>query len=147
MQGETAVTSIAHVIQLSVAQVFLLTGIGALLGVLTNRLARAVDRARVLEARVSEAQPSPRIRAELDTLSQRARLINRGISAVTLAALLICALIVLLFVDAVAGWELTRPVALLFVVAMGALILGLLYFLREVALATAGLRIGDAGGG
>jgi hypothetical protein len=42
----TDIALIAHSIQLSVAPVFLLSGVGVLLGVLTNRLARVVDRAR-----------------------------------------------------------------------------------------------------
>ncbi len=48
--------AISHVIQLSVAPVFLLTGIGALLGVVTNRLSRIVDRARTVEPLYATAQ-------------------------------------------------------------------------------------------
>jgi hypothetical protein len=39
---------IAHVIQLAVAPVFLLSGVGVMLTVFTSRLARIVDRSRVL---------------------------------------------------------------------------------------------------
>ena len=46
------VGTLARVIQLSVAPVFLLTGIGTMLSVMTNRLGRVIDRARVLEARL-----------------------------------------------------------------------------------------------
>lgn len=49
MQAAASVTTVAHVIQLAVAPVFLLTGVGAILAVLINRLARVVDRFRVLE--------------------------------------------------------------------------------------------------
>ena len=51
------ISAIAHVIQLSVAPVFLLSGIGAILAVMTSRLSRIIDRARVLEARLEEASP------------------------------------------------------------------------------------------
>lgn len=47
---------IAHVIQLSVAPVFLLAGIGSILGVMANRLARVVDRARILEGRMATTE-------------------------------------------------------------------------------------------
>ncbi|HUD96751.1 MAG TPA: DUF2721 domain-containing protein [Woeseiaceae bacterium] len=40
--------AVAAIIELSVAPVFLLAGIGALLTVLSNRLGRITDRARVL---------------------------------------------------------------------------------------------------
>jgi hypothetical protein len=41
--------AVVHAIQLAVAAVFLLSGIGAILAVMTNRLGRIIDRARVLE--------------------------------------------------------------------------------------------------
>ena len=82
MERETAIASVGHAIQLSVAPVFLLSGIGAMLAVLTNRLARVVDRAREVEERL-EAVTEPeskRLHADLFTLSQRAKLINRAIT-------------------------------------------------------------------
>jgi hypothetical protein len=47
------VVDIAHAIDLAVAPVFLLSGIGVLPGVLTNRLARIVDRARYINASIT----------------------------------------------------------------------------------------------
>jgi hypothetical protein len=138
--------AIAPVIQLSVAPVFLLTGIGALLGVMTNRLARIVDRARALETRVARqtGDAARSLHDELRTLARRARLINRAITLGVLAALLICAVIVGLFVTAYYEWapNLTRVVGAIFAFALLSLIGGLLSFLREVYLATATLRIG-----
>jgi uncharacterized membrane protein YdcZ (DUF606 family) len=60
------------------------------------------------------------------------------------AALLVCAVIVGLFVTAYYAWspDLTRFVAAVFAAALTSLIAGLLYFLREVYLATATLRFG-----
>jgi hypothetical protein len=138
--------AIAHVIQLSVAPVFLLTGIGALLGVMTNRLARIVDRARALEPGLhdmDEADAEP-VHVELATLARRARLIYRAITLGVLAALLICAVIVGLFLTAYYAWapNLTKVVAAIFAVALLSLIGGLLTFLREVHLAISSLRIG-----
>jgi hypothetical protein len=140
------VVDIAHAIQLALAPVFLLSGIGVLLGVLTNRLARIVDRARTLEPQLPSAEPSAvkRIEADLAELARRARLINRSITLLVVAALLVCLVIVGLFVTAYYAWspDLTRVVAGLFAGAMVALIGGLLLFLREVYIATATLRIG-----
>jgi uncharacterized membrane protein YGL010W len=137
---------IAHVIQLAIAPVFLLTGIGELLGVMTNRLARIVDRARTLEDQHFEADEPQRKRIDdqLRQLARRARLTNRAITLLVLAALLVCTVIVGLFVTAYYAWspDLTRVVATLFAAAMLALIIGLLTFLREVYLATQTLRIG-----
>lgn len=138
--------AISHVIQLSVAPVFLLTGIGALLGVMTSRLSRIIDRARTVEPLLSHAQPpdSDRFDQELEVLKRRARLINRAITLHVIAALLVCAVIVGLFITAYYAWspDLTRVLAALFALALLALIVGLLSFLREVYVATQTLRIG-----
>jgi uncharacterized protein DUF2721 len=70
---------VAHVIQLAVAPVFLLSGIGAMLAVMTNRLGRIIDRARVMEEKLASATPefAARLRADLAILSRRAKLISR----------------------------------------------------------------------
>lgn len=138
------VSAVAHVIQLAVAPVFLLTGIGAILAVMTNRLGRIIDRARVLEARLDGASPEVLgpLRADLATLSLRAKLIGRAITLCTATALLVCTVIAILFLSAFLHFDASMPVALLFVAAMSAFFLGLLWFLREIFVATASLRIG-----
>jgi hypothetical protein len=143
-QAESQVTAIAHVIQLAVAPVFLLTGVAATLGVLTSRLARIIDRARILEERLPTAaeQSRPRYLGELQLLSRRARLMNRAIGLCTTCALLICAVIVTLFIGAFLETDVSVAVGPLFVAAMLALFAGLLMFLGEIRLAMTGLRIG-----
>jgi len=145
MEPIIEVSSIGHVIQLSVAPVFLLTGVGAMLGVLTNRLARTVDRARTLESRYASAAAAEQesLRRELKVQAHRWRLIYIAMSLCALCALLICSVIVALFASAfVGGGGFAVPIAVLFVAAMLAFIGALLVFLREVHLATTNLRIG-----
>ncbi len=138
------VGTIAHVIQLAVAPVFLLTAIGTLLSVMTNRLSRIIDRARALEARLETALPDgvAGIHAHLATLSRRAKLINRAITLSTATALLVCTVIAILFLGEFLQFNLTYPVALLFILAMLLLVLALVNFLREIFTATVNLRIG-----
>lgn len=138
MPQETSITTIAHAIQLAVAPVFLVSGIAALLAVLTNRLARIIDRARVLGA---SGSPSAETGEELNVLTRRARLINRSIALATSSALLIATLIAILFVGAFLTLNVAAIVGILFVIAMVALIGGLLAFLQEVRLATRTLRL------
>lgn len=129
-----SVTGIAHSIQLAVAPVFLLTGIGALLGVLTNRLGRIVDRGRALEARLpttAESDREPLIR-ELDRLGERKWLANGAITLCTVCALFVCAVVATLFVGAFITAEVDVVVASLFISAMVSLIVALLFFLREI---------------
>ena len=149
MQQDTGVTAIAHVIQLAVAPVFLLTGIGAMLSVMASRLGRIVDRAPALEGEEHRHGGSPQagvhhagVVNDLRTLSRRARLISRAITLSTITASLVCAVIVVLFVGAFLNRNTSSAVAGLFVAAMLAFLVALLLFLREVLLATATLRIG-----
>ena len=83
--------AVAHAVQLAVAPVFLLTGIGAILAVMTNRLGRVIDRARVLEERLERASPESlaTLRADLAVLSRRAKLNGRAITLCTMTALLV----------------------------------------------------------
>ncbi len=147
MQNEPALTAVGHAIQLSVAPVFLLTAIGAFLGVLTNRLGRVIDRARAVEDLAPRSRPEElaALHAMLITLAQRARLINRAITLCTITAVLVCLVIAVLFVGAFSPYHVANIVATLFVLAMLTLVLGLLFFLREIFLATASLRIGVPG--
>jgi Protein of unknown function (DUF2721) len=144
VQAESQVVAIGHVIQLAVAPVFLLTGVSGLLGVLTNRLARIIDRARTLEdraAKTAEAEQD-RIHSELRLLSQRARRINTAVSLCTLCALLICAVIVALFVGAFLSTDVSVLIGVIFTAAMLALFTALVSFLREIYVATRSMRIG-----
>lgn len=136
--------AVAHAIQLAVAPVFLRSGIGAILMVMTNRLGRIIDRARVLEERLDNASTElhPALRTDLTTLSRRAKLISCAITLCTATALLVCTVIAVLFLSAFLRFDLSIPVALLFIAAMLAFFLGLLWFLREIYVATMNLRIG-----
>jgi hypothetical protein len=144
VQAESQVVAIGHVIQLAVAPVFLLTGVSGLLAVLTNRLARIIDRARTLEERLPRTPSADQggLHAELQLLSQRGGLINRAVRLCTICALLICAVIVALFVGAFLSTDLSVFIGLMFTGAMLALFFGLVTFLKEISIATRSLRIG-----
>jgi hypothetical protein len=137
MQTLSDITDVAHVIQLAVAPVFLLTGIGAILSVLVNRLGRVVDRFRTLEKLPADATAaaSDAARYEMNRLSRRARMVHWAIGFCTGSALLVCIVIATLFVGSVTGVQTPALIATLFIAAMLALVAGLLFFLREIALA------------
>jgi len=130
------IDEIAHLIQISVAPVFLLTGVGAVLNLLSGRLARIVDRARLLEQRLkSDASSQMASLKELHLLQHRGRLIYRAITLSTTAALMVCLLIASLFASAILHYSTRVIVSGLFILAMLAFILSLILFLREIFLA------------
>jgi len=132
------VIGLARAIQLSVAPVFLLTGISGLLGVLTNRLSRVIDRARSLQdqQRDSHLAHARRLAQDLQTQKRRMGLLNRGIQTATLTGLLVAAVVAVTFVSAMATLDLAAIVVPLFVVAMASLMATLLLLLLETQLAS-----------
>jgi ABC-type multidrug transport system fused ATPase/permease subunit len=138
-----SVAGLSKAIQLSVAPVFLFTGVTGLLSLFSSRLARIIDRTRVIQEALAksraklEVDPEDVERLERVLVVQRRRtfLINRAILTVTLTALLVAAVVAVLFISAVAALDVTAIVVPLFVAAMGAMIVGLLLFLLEVQLA------------
>lgn len=137
-------SNIGQIIQLAVAPVFLLTGIGAFLSVLSSRLGRITDRARILERKISNAANAQNafLQNEIASLWQRINMINKSICLCTISELLICLVIVALFLGRLLNTSLSLVIAILFISAMLALIIALLYFLREVTWATRSMKMG-----
>lgn len=136
MPEETQISNLAHIIQLSVSPVFLLTGVASFLGVLTNRFGRIIDRARNVERTLASAEGGgdPKLREELEVLEGRMWLINRAINLCTVTAVLVAAVVAAMFLAGFVHLNLRIPVAFGFIAAMGSLVAGLICFLREVRL-------------
>jgi len=136
-----ALNDVGHAIQLALAPVFLLTGIAGTLNVMTGRLARIIDRGR----HISEVDAGARLREEvaneLRGLERRRSLASAAITATTFAALLVCMVVTVLFLEALLEVDLNLVVGTLFAASSLALVVGLAYFLREVHLATKTVRL------
>jgi hypothetical protein len=138
---ESNITDITRVIQLAVAPVFLLTAIGTLIAVLNIRLGRNIDRRRLMEEDLrgsTEDNQTDEQRArqlELRLLARRVRLIYFAMLSAGLGALLVCLVVAGSFVGALVAVDISREIAVLFVLAMFAVIGCLGMFLREVYLA------------
>jgi Protein of unknown function (DUF2721) len=137
---------VAHLIQVALTPIFLISAIGVTLNVLTSRLARIVDRARAIEDVLRRSdQPTHDARdlhGVLGVLARRARFINAAITLITLSALFISLVVVMLFVNAFLRWDLSAFIACMFILSMVSLCAALLAFLIEVRIATRTLRIG-----
>ena len=142
---DSAIAVLANVIELAVAPVFLLAGIAGFLNVMSGRLGRIVDRARVMERRVVTLDNEERreaARYELKTLWRRANLINWSIGLCTTSAALVCTVVVGLFIGDFWQVAIGTIVVGLFVIALISLIIALLMFLKEVQLANRILQMG-----
>lgn len=136
---------IAHLIQVALTPIFLISAIGVILNVLTLRLARIVDRARATEDRLLRQdvmQDGRDLHGMLKVMARRSRWINVAITLITLSALFIALVVVMLFVNAFLRWELSAFIACMFIMSMLTLAAALLSFLIEVRIATNTLQIG-----
>jgi hypothetical protein len=136
---------VAHLIQVALTPIFLISAIGVTLNVLTSRLARIVDRARVMEDILRDpnhTHDGRDLHGTLGILARRARYINAAITLITLSALFIALVVVMLFVNAFLRWDLSAVIACLFIMSMMSLCASLLSFLIEVRIATTTLQIG-----
>ncbi|WP_006788249.1 DUF2721 domain-containing protein [Thiorhodospira sibirica] len=144
MLGDSATTDISQVIQLVVAPVFLLLGIGSFVNAFAHRLGRIMDRARVVDA-LLQNPPAHSTRAqllyELSLLRKRVSLTYLGIALATISALLVCFLIVFAFADHFFSLDFPEVIGALFITAMLALIVALGSFLREVFWAVKSFRL------
>lgn len=137
--------AIAQVIQIAVAPVFLLAGISALLGVMTNRLGRIIDRSRILQRglrQMKDPKTRQQIEREMNRLLRRGQLINIAIACATSSALSVCLVIITLFVGDLMAANVSTTIAVLFIICMGVLIAALVLFIAEVFLATHSMRNG-----
>ncbi len=116
-----------------------------MLNVLSIRLGRIVDRARIVEARLM-AEPqsghTSTLQEETTGLWKRIRLVNWSLRLFVCAALLVCLVIVTLFLAELARMNLSDAIAAQFICAMTLMIGGLLLFLFEVSVSTNRIRRG-----
>jgi hypothetical protein len=145
MESMVSIIDLSHLIQLAIAPVFLLAGIAGFLNVMSGRLGRIVDRARVVERwtlTLKNAIHVERNHKELRSLHRRMTLINWSIGFCTISALLVCLLVVMMFAGSYWRVNVSISIAAFFVLAMFALIGALLLFIKETLLATRTLREG-----
>ena len=134
---------IVQTIQLALTPVFMLVAIGNIMNILSTRLARIVDRSRVLQQLHPETDGPEHdaVVREIRLVARRIHLISRAILLLVSAGLCVGVTVVLLFIEDMAGVDLKPLVSIIFVASLALLIGALLLFLRETREATAALRI------
>ncbi len=139
----TPLNEIVPVLQIAIGPVILISGVGLLLLTMTNRLGRAIDRARQLKGELPERTKQDRhqVLAQVAIIYRRARMIRLSITLAALSALLAAALIIALFMTALFGLQNGLPVSLLFIACMVALFASLVAFIRDINLSLHALKL------
>ncbi len=143
MESSPFVSTVAATIQVAIAPVFLLAGIGAILNVMVGRLARIVDRARQLEQLHPRSTGPEHDRHvwELRLIDRRISVINSAIFLCVASALAICLVVALMFVSELIDLHFGVVVAIAFILSMLLLMSGLVFFLFEVRMSLAAIHV------
>jgi hypothetical protein len=141
--SSVSVNTVAEIVRLALAPVFLLSGIGAFLNVLASRLSRIVDRSRDIEPRLlaSRGMEHDRWIADLKVLDRRMSLINWATGLSVTSAVLTCLVVVLLFAANLSRTHMGNAIALLFMASMLTIGAGFAVFLLETTVAARAVRI------
>jgi len=134
---------IVPILQLAIGPVIVISGVGLLLLSMTNRFGRIIDRSRILaEARhQTPAHGIHNIEEQLQIMTRRARLLRAAIAFVSISLLLDSLLIITLFLVELIGFNGTLLIITIFICCMLALIIGLLYFIADINVSLAALKI------
>ena len=140
---DLSANTVAEIVRLALAPVFLLSGIGAFLNVLASRLSRIVDRSRqvggyVLESRGDEHD---RFVNDLKILDRRMSLINWATGLAVSSAILTCLVVVLLFAANLIRTRLGTEIAWLFIASMLSIGAAFAIFLIETTIAGRAVRV------
>jgi hypothetical protein len=140
---DLTVATVAEIVRLALAPVFLLSGIGAFLNVLAARLSRIVDRSREIEPMLLASRGAEHDRwiSDLRILDRRMSLINWATGLSVTSAILTCLVVILLFAANLIRTRLGTEIAWLFIASMLAIGSGFAAFLVETTIAARAVRV------
>jgi hypothetical protein len=127
----------------AIGPVILISGVGLLLLTMTNRLGRAIDRARLLKRELSDRTGHEReqILAQVEIIYRRARMIRLSILLAAISVLLASALIITLFVTALLQWQQGTLASLIFIGSMVSLFGSMIAFIWDINLSLHALKL------
>ena len=140
---DLSVNTVAEIVRLALAPVFLLSGIGAFVNVLASRLSRIVDRSRQVEPKLLASRGAEHDRwiNELKILDRRMSLISWATGLSVTSAVLTCLVVVLLFAANLIRTRMGTEIAWLFMASMLTIGAGFAVFLIETTIAARAVRV------
>jgi hypothetical protein len=139
----TSFHELVPVLQVAIGPVILISGVGLLLLTMTNRLGRAIDRARQIAGGLRElsASEQPPLQAQVDIIFQRAKVLRLAIALAVGSASLASVLIIALFLTALFKWEGGLFVGVVFIGCMMSLLMSLIAFMYDIQLSLQALKL------
>lgn len=139
----TTLNELIPILQTAIGPVILISGVGLLILSMTNRLGRAIDRARSLAGKYPQttAEHQSAMLDQLHTLWRRAKTLRLAIGLASLSVLLAGVLIISLFVTALFHLEIVWWVSGVFIGCLASLTGSLVAFMYDMQLSLAALKV------
>lgn len=139
----TSINELIPILQTAIGPVILISGVGLLILAMTNRLGRAIDRARSLAGKYPQtpAEHQAGLLEQLQTLWRRAKMLRLAIGLAALSVLLAALLIIMLFFTALLRLEIAWIISGLFIGCLACLISSLVAFIYDIQLSLEALRV------
>jgi len=143
MLPSTSLEQIIPQLRDAVGPVILISGVGLLLLTMTNRLGRAIDRARILKRELAtlSGHEQQQVQAQVNILFRRAKIIRQAILFSVTSALLAAFLVMTLFLAAWLGWQPAWPAGVIFTACLGSLCVSLVAFILDINLSLHALKL------
>src|ERR1043165_395361 len=138
----SALDAIAHIIQVALTPVFLLSGIATLLNVFATRLARVADKVEAVAKALEDAEDAEKtaLHAQLKTLHRRSVSLDVAVILGAVAGAATCGAVLTMFVGALSEQTMASVLFGLFGLAVVCALSAIVAFTVEMLLAGTGIR-------
>ena len=134
--------TVAHIIQVALTPVFLLSGIATLLNVFSTRLARVADRVDEVAKEIegADADEAKALSAQLAHLHRRSLALDVAVVLGAIGGAATCGAVLVLFVGALRDATVASALFLLFGISVGCALGAIVAFTVEMMMASVGIR-------
>ena len=135
--------SFSELIQLTISPVVLISGVGLLLLTLSNRIARPIDRARLLSEEILKAgdQAREEDRIQLDVLLKRCEILRLSLGFLGVSILSATLISLFMVISAFAPLFLRLPILITLSIGVLSIVISVGLFLYDVALSLKALKV------
>ncbi len=130
-------------LQASIAPCIFISGLGLVLLSMSNRLGRSVDRIRAFttELKTAPAKEIPSIRAQIDIIYRRCRILQIAIGLVAVSMFFVSSIMLMLFSALAFNIQLIALIKIFFTASLICFICALVFFFRDICLSLGSLKI------
>lgn len=128
-----SIDDLIRILQIAISPIVLISGVGLLILSMTNRLARIMDRMRLIHSEIlNSGDPDGIWEGQLTVLFHQSSLLRRGLKMFIFSIFFDSLIVIALFIIKLTGISSGFMVAILFTLSIACLVMGLLYFMKDI---------------